>query len=271
MNGVGKFTDIDQMYRKSMKIRAQKGELSLGMVVNIPNPIVAELAAVAGCDFIRIDMEHNVFNVETVQNIIRAADCCGIATYIRLDQYDLITPLLDFGVEGFMFPHVRSAQQAKELVDLVKYAPIGRRGFCNSGRAHRYGRMKFFDYVEEAGRDTFLQVQIEDKEGIEHMEEIISVPGLDAVCSGRGDIAQALGLLGQGDHEKVTEVEDKIIETAARHGLRCQLSASSPEMVRYYYSRGVRNITIGDDKMFLLNGVQDKVDELRKLELSVHK
>lgn len=259
-----KYGSVNGMYRRSIKRRAAEGQVSLGMVVNIPSPFMAELAAVAGCDFIRIDMEHNVFNPETVQNIIRAADACGLATYARLDQYDLITPLLDFGIEGFMFPHVRSAEQAKLLVEKVKYAPVGRRGFADAGRAQRFGTMPFSDYTAEAASDVFLQVQIEDQEGIANMEEIIATPGLDYICSGRGDIAQAIGMLGQGSSKEVGEIEDRIIETASKQGLRCQISVGSPEQLRDYYRRGVRTFTIGDDRNFLLNGVKERVTKLRR-------
>lgn len=259
----GKYGCTDKMYRYSIKRQADSGKVSFGMVVNIPSPFMAELAAVAGCDFIRIDLEHNVFNPETVQNIIRAADASGIASYARLDQYDLITPLLDFGIEGFMFPHVRSREQAQLLVEKVKYAPVGRRGFADAGRAQRFGTMNFQDYVKEAASDTFLQVQIEDKEGIEHMEEIISTPGIDYICTGRGDIAQALGLLGQGGSKEADDVEKQIIETAAKYGKRCQLSTGSPEKMIEYYQHGVRTFTIGDDRNYLLQGVKGKLTQMK--------
>lgn len=265
----GKYGCIDRLHRYSIKERADAGEVSIGMVVNIPSPFMAELAALAGCDFIRIDLEHNAFNPETVQNIIRAADACGIASYARLDQYDLIAPLLDFGIEGFMFPHVRSAEQAKLLVDKVKYAPVGRRGFASAGRAQRFGTMPFDKYAEEASKDVFLQVQIEDKEGIEHMEEIIATPGLDYICSGRGDIAQALGLLGQGGGPEAGAVEDRIVETAKKYNLRCQFSIRTPEQLIDYYNRGVRTFTIGDDRDFILEGVRDRVNLLRSTADSI--
>jgi len=267
MNQVEKYGVIDGLHRLSIKQRADKGMVSFGMVVNIPDPCIAELAAMAGCDFIRVDMEHNLFNKETVQHIIRAADCCGIATYARLDQYDLITPLLDFGIEGFMFPHVRSAAQAKDLVDRVKYAPVGRRGFGKTGRCYRYGNKDFLDYVKEAEQDVFLQVQIEDKEGIENMEEIIATPGVDYICSGRGDIAQALGLLGHGGDSRVSEVEDRILDIAAKYGKRCQLSVGTTEQVQYYYDKGVRTFTIGDDRVYLLNAVKAKVGLFKGMRL----
>jgi 4-hydroxy-2-oxoheptanedioate aldolase len=225
---------------------------------------MAELAAIAGCDFIRVDMEHNLFTVEQVQHIVRAADGCGIATCIRLDEYSMITPMLDFGVEGFMFPHVRSAAQAKDLVERVKYAPTGRRGYADAGRAQRYGSMPFSDYMKEAQFDVFLQVQIEDREGLEHMEEIIATPGLDFICTGRGDIAQALGIPGYGNDAKVTEVENRIIDCASKHGLRCQLSVgASVEKAREFYKRGVRTFTIGDDRAYLLGALKENVDMFR--------
>ena len=267
METVRKYGAIDGLHRNSLKQMTEAGKVSYGMVVNIASPVMIELAALAGCDFVRIDMEHNLFDVNMLQHMIRTADSCGISVFIRLDQYDLIAPLVDFGIAGFMFPHVRSAEQAKMLVDKVKYAPVGRRGFCDAGRAHRYGLMPFSKYLDEAEKDIFLQVQIEDKEGIEHMEEIIATPGIDYICSGRGDIAQSLGLLGQGNHEKVTAVEDRLLQVAKDHNKRCQISASAPEQIRYYYDKGVRAFTIGDDKIYLRNALMDKLKLLHDLNL----
>ena len=265
MNPVGKYGVIDGLHRLNLKQRTNSGIVSLGMVISIPEPSLAEIAALAGCDFVRIEMEHNLFNVESIQHIIRAADCCGIASYVRVDQYDLITPLLDFGVEGLMFPHVRSAAQAKDLVDRVKYAPVGRRGIASSGRAQRYGTMKFLDYVKETEQDVFLQVQIEDKEGIENMEEIIATPGVDYICSGRNDIAQALGLLGQSNDSRVSEIENRILDIAGKHGKRCTFLVDTIERAQYYYDKGVRTFPMCDDKNLLFKAVKAKVDLFKGL------
>lgn len=266
MEKIGKYPTLDGLHRTSIKARADAGLVSFGMVINVPDPAMVEIAALAGCQFVRIDMEHNLFGVERLQHLIRTADACGIATYARLDQYDLITPLLDFGIEGFMFPHVRSAAQARELVDRVKYAPAGRRGFANGGRAQRYGRMPFPEYVDEAQGDIFLQVQIEDREGLDNMEEIIATPGLDYICTGRGDIAQAIGLLGRGDDERVSAVENQIMACAKKHGLRCQISVGNEQQARYYYGYGVRTFTIGDDRKILLDALQARLDTFRAID-----
>lgn len=246
--------------RKNLKAMIAAGELPLGFIMNLVDPAVAELAALAGYDFIRIDGEHVAYNLESVQSIVRAADSVGLPVIIRTANYENISALLDCGIAGIMAPHVRSAKQAKELVDLVKYSPVGRRGFTNNGRAHRYGCLSFDEYVNQAEQETIVEVQIEDREGIEHMEEIISTPGVDWVCSGRGDISQALGMLGKTRDPQVLAIEDQILKTAKKYKKYGQLTTSSLEEAMDFIAKGVGAITVTSDIMTLLPAAE----QLRK-------
>lgn len=191
---------------------------------------MVELAGVAGYDFVWVDLEHNAFNPETVCNIIRAADSCGMAVTARIAQYDLIAPLLDFGISGFTIPHVHSAEHVQEVINLIKYSPVGSRGFCTGGRAQRFGRMPFNDYAQEANEEIALTVMIEDKEGIENAEKILSVPGIDYMIIGPGDFAQGMGHLGEADHPDVQAKMAEIYAIADRKGIK-RPGTGSPECI----------------------------------------
>lgn len=220
MTELGKYGDITRRPHKNLKEMVEQGVQPVGMAMAIPSPFMAELAGVAGYDFVWLDLEHNAFNPETVCNIIRTADSCGMAVTARIAQYDLIAPLLDFGISGFTIPHMRSKEQAQEVIDLIKYAPVGRRGFCTGGRAQRYGTMPFLEYAKEADDEICLTVMIEDREGIAHAEEILSVPGIDFMTIGPGDFAQGMGHLDDADHPDVKAMMNKIYAIADQKGIK---------------------------------------------------
>jgi 2-keto-3-deoxy-L-rhamnonate aldolase RhmA len=249
MHEIGKVGDTHLRSHKNLKEMIACGQTPIGMCIALASPYMAEIAAIAGFDFVYIDMEHNLFNVETVCNIIRAADSCGLPTTARIVLPELITPLLDFGMAGFKIPHVRSAAQAKALVDMVKYAPMGRRGFCTAGRAQRFGAMPFGDYVKEIGDEATLTIMIEDAEGIEHMEEILAVPGIDFLNVGAGDLTQALGHLGETEHPEVQAMVKRICAVADKYGVK--------------YPGNGAPLVIAEDKSVLLEGMSKVVSEYR--------
>lgn len=205
--------------RRSIKRLVSEGIVPLGIYMSIPSPSIAEYAALAGFDYVMIDAEHHLFNLETIAHITRACDAYGIATTIRTSQKDAITAMLDFGVTGFRIPHVHSAEEVKELVTLIKYAPVGSRGFCSGGRAECYGTIEFNKYYKRAKEENFLMVMIEDEEGIKNMDEILAVPGLDYVAVGPGDISQSLGHISETKHPEVLQMIDKIYKTADKYGV----------------------------------------------------
>lgn len=262
MAEMGKYGCTAKTARINVMEKLKNNELVLGATLNIPDPAIVEIMALAGFDFIWIDAEHNPFDAADLRGLIRAADACGIATLVRTPRRDLMTSLLDFGACGIMVPHVRSAEEAKELVDIVRYYPVGRRGYCDHGRAHRYGTMDFGEYRKEAQTDTFLVCQIEDKEGLENMEEICAVPGIDVICPGPGDISQTLGHIGEFSYPGVIEARDQVIACARKNGKECMIPCGIQD-VWPLHEMGVGLIAIGDDKIYLLNGFREKIEQVR--------
>lgn len=219
METYGRLGDTKKRWRRNIYQMLKNGEKPVGLAMGLPCPGIAEIAAMAGYDFVWIDMEHNLFNPETVQNIVRVCDCTGMAAMARVTDYSQITALLDFGIVSFTFPHVRSARQAKEIVEAVRYAPVGRRGFTGGGRAQRYGMMDMDKYMKEYEEEAFISIIIEDIEGIENYKEIFAVEGIDAASVGPGDLSEALGCPGETDNPLVVEWADKIMKYAHAHGI----------------------------------------------------
>ena len=161
-----------------------------------------------GFDFIIIDMEHLLFDPERFEGIVRAADMTGMTPIFRPSKNDpdLLLPYLDAGAQGVFVPHVATAEDARRVVDAVKYPPDGSRG-AGSERAAQYGITTTpAEHVRASNAETLVTVSIEDLVGIQNVDEIAAVNGLDVVCMGPGDLALALGHPGDYDHPAVQEV-----------------------------------------------------------------
>ena len=133
------------MERKNIKKMLENGEMVLGLTCQLTDPTVAEMAALAGYDYIRLDFS-------MIRDFIHTADSVSLPVIMRVTRTDDLTALADLGVAGFQIPHMHSAEQAKEMVQKVKYAPVGIRGYCNAVRAQKYGCTPFHEYYEQAAK-----------------------------------------------------------------------------------------------------------------------
>lgn len=250
---------------KSIRHMINNEKLALGLIMDIPSPEIAELAGLVGCDFIRVDMEHGIYNLETVSNIIRAADTVNMDVIVRVSDISSVTSLLDFGAAGIMLSRVQTKTQTQELVDMVKYFPRGSRGMTEFGRAQKFGKTKMGDYIDKANEEILLIVMIEDEEGVANREEILSVDGIDMVGVSRAGLSQALEVPGQLNHPEVSKLENDILETAQKNGVGFQLTSRSLEEAKPFIKRGLKAITIDNDVLVMGRGIEDTVNNIRKL------
>jgi 4-hydroxy-2-oxoheptanedioate aldolase len=224
---------------------------SLGVYIGDTGEAVAEMAAFAGFDYMRIDLEHTLKNASGLQNLIRIADAADIPTLVRIGSLDDITKVLDFGASGVLVPDISTAAQAREAVRRSKFAPLGERGMTNIGRSVRYSKDPLTEYVKRANSEVALCVQIESREGIENLDEILAVPGIDIVTTGRQDMSQSFGVPGQSSHPDVDQAEETVIRKAVEKGLQAMISAGTPERMRDLNQKGVYLNTICFDAQFI--------------------
>jgi 4-hydroxy-2-oxoheptanedioate aldolase len=209
------------------------------------------MAAYAGFDYMRIDLEHTLMDASKLRNLIRIADAADVPTLVRVASMDDITKILDFGASGVLVPDISTAAQAREAVRRAKFAPIGERGMTNIGRSVQYGRSPLSGYVARANAEVALCVQIESREGIENLDDILAVPGIDIVTTGRQDMSQSFGVPGQSGHPLVDGAEDTVIRKAVEKGLQVMISAATPERMRELQGKGVYLNTICFDVQFI--------------------
>ena len=191
------------------------GGLALGTYVTFADPQVVEIIGLAGYDAAFIDMEHTTFDLNLITEMIRAADLVGITSVIRVPDNDekLILRLLDAGAEGIIVPHVDGLEGAKRAVDAVRYGPQGHRGGAGGTRATRYGTISWEDHIEQSNREILLSVMTEDDAGIQDIEAIADLDGIDLVSIGPTDFSEYMGIRDPSSpvlREKIGELAAKI-------------------------------------------------------------
>ncbi|MGQ9616287.1 MAG: HpcH/HpaI aldolase family protein [Spirochaetota bacterium] len=250
-------------------IRSFRGKLKQGFVLGpfskTSDPALIEIMGYAGFDFVIIDLEHGPVSVETSQNLIRAAQIGGLLPIVRVKEGNLsvIKEVLDIGAGGVQVPQVRSQDDAKNAVQAARFAPQGMRGVCRFVRAARYSAEEQFKYFKEAN-EAILIVQVEGKESIECLEEILSVEGIDVVFIGPYDLSQSLGLTGRVDHPEVVKKMREINETCLKKGVVVGTFVDTPEDARRWIDAGIRYISYSVDMGIFYNGCSDTVRRIKE-------
>lgn len=196
-----------------LKRRLEKGEVVIGPFMKFTDPAAVEIFGFAGFDFVIIDIEHGPISIETAQNLIRAAEVIGIAPIIRVTENKpaLILRALDIGAQGVEVPQINDKESAIRAIQAAKFAPAGNRGVCRFVRAAGYSALDRYEYFEHANRETISILHIEGTEGINNLEEILSVKGIDVTFIGPYDLSQSLGVPGQVDHPRVIKEMEHIV------------------------------------------------------------
>jgi 2-keto-3-deoxy-L-rhamnonate aldolase RhmA len=198
----------------------EPGPLYLAQML-IPEPAVASILASTGFDFIMVDVEHGPFTLSSLRACVEAFRVEGIPALARTASHSEveIKQLLDLGLDGVIVPKVESAEEAAAAVRAARYAPEGIRGVSRAVRAARYG-LDGVSYVQNANSSIAVLAIIESGKGVENVEEIVGVPGLDGIFVGGDDLSSDLGISGQVDHPAFRAAVDKVIGTTLEAGLK---------------------------------------------------
>ncbi len=247
--------------RLSLKERLAH-EAVYGTIVSLPSPEIAEAMALAGFDWLFIDLEHGAMSVLECQRMIQAVGDRA-ESLVRVPELteSAIKKVLDTGAGGIIVPKVNTRAEAEKAVAYSKYPSQGQRG-VGATRAHGYG-IHFNDYVARANEDLMVVLQIERIEGVEHIESIAAVPGVDVIFIGPYDLSASMGLMGQLDHPSVLEAIARVEAVCREKGMYMGFFGMTPESVKPYVEKGYRLITCGTDTGFLVSGATNTLKELR--------
>lgn len=204
-----------------VKARMASGEPSMGMTVRMGRSAdIARVAKATGHDFLFIDTQHSIFTVETIAHIAQTALAIGISPMVRargIDDPD-VSLLLDNGVTGIIYPDVESADQARQAVATCKFPPIGRRSVVGGYPHFDYRPVPLRESVPQLNEVCLLVCMIETVEGLDHVEEIAAVPGVDVLHVGSNDLLASMGRPGEFDHPDIVAAQDRVIRAARAHG-----------------------------------------------------
>lgn len=222
----------------------------LGTIVSLAAPEAAELLSGIGFDWLFIDMEHAPLGVLDVQRILQAMrPGCFSVVRVPSNGEVWIKRAADLGCDGIIVPLVNSAEDAARAVRGARYPPEGIRG-VGIGRAHRYG-LGFDDYVQRANRELAVIVQAEHIQAVRHIDEIVRVPGVDAVFIGPYDLSGSLKVPGQVGDPEVQQAIERVRKVCQEAGMPLGVFGASADAVRPFIAQGYTLIAVGMDTLFM--------------------
>jgi 2-keto-3-deoxy-L-rhamnonate aldolase RhmA len=206
----------------SLKAQCGSRELKLGhFVIEFATPGIGHILKEAGCEFVLLDMEHSGFSFETVKSLVRYCEAARLPAIVRVPSkaYDHLARAADVGAEAVMVPMVDTAAEARELVTSLKYTPRGRRGMA-LGIAHDAYRAPGVanDRLRESNDRTCLFAQIETASGVDEVEAIAAVDGVDCLWIGHNDLSASLGIPGEFGHDIFLRAVERVAAACRKHG-----------------------------------------------------
>lgn len=241
-----------------LKQAFKDGQTLVGTWLNAPSPAQVETIGYAGFDFVVLDTEHSSYDIAACENLARAAAAAQYPCLIRIPE-NRPTPVgkaLEYGAQGIVVPHVSSMEEAAKAVKNAHYAPTGIRGAAPTVRAARYGQTPWPEYLAQAKAETLVVLQIEGKEGIENLDAIMSVTGVDVLFVGPFDLSESLGISGQLDHPLLLDTVAEVVQRARAKNIALGIWMPTPEQAGPWIERGVQMITVASNDMIFFKGCQ---------------
>lgn len=239
------------MLRKNkLKVAIKEGKIVKGMIHYIPHPDVVEMLAASGWDFVQFEGEHEI-SVAEAKPLVLAADASGITPLVKLGICDplLIASWLDIGVQGVKVNHIQTKADAERAVKACKYAPDGERSWCMGARSA--GHCTQPNFAQEANKEVMVILGIEDMQGLNNLESIASVHGVDVITIGPGDMSANLGVPGQYNHPKVRDAFIKMIDMCKAKGVTAGVMAIDFVEAKFYAEKGVQYMVYSSDKRMM--------------------
>ena len=250
--------------RNYLKEKLAEKPYVLGAFVASCNPTNVEILGMNGLDFVILDMEHSPLGLETMVDMIRAAEAYGMVAIPRVYTIEtkLMRRVLDVGAHGLLVPMVNNMDDARYIMDAVKFPPLGARGM-NAGRGPRWGG--YDHYIQEANDALFTMFQCETREGLSHVEEMAAMDGLDSIFIGTGDLSLDMGHPQDLKNPEVVAAVDRILRACQEHGKIPGIVTGSPEAAAERIRPGFRIVTIINDLGMFKAQSQRQIEQVHAL------
>lgn len=247
------------------KEKIKSGKALLGPFLNFCHPGVIEIAGLAGFDFAIIDNEHGEIGLENAVNMVRAAKLAGISPVVRVyrNQPELICKALDIGAEAVQIPQVCTKAEAESAISAANFSPQGSRGCNRFVRAANYSAMGKEEFFGKSNERVAVIIQVEGQQGMDNLEEIMSVPGIDVLFIGPYDLSASLGIPGQIDHPKLVEAMQKVMATAKKFGVALGFFVDDIPTAKKWRDMGIQYLSFGSDTGLMMEAFSAKVKEFK--------
>jgi 2-keto-3-deoxy-L-rhamnonate aldolase RhmA len=251
----------------SVKQNLAAGKAALGsMVFEFFTPGIARICANAGAEFVMYCMEHTGVGFETLKPQFAMCRALGVVPLVRVPttEYHFVARALDVGALGVMVPLVDTAEQAARIVSFTRYPPQGRRGAAFGFAHDDYQGGDVVEKMRAIHERTLVICMIETRAGLENVEAIAAVDGVDVIWLGHFDLTNFLGIPGQFSHPQYRDAVKRIAAAAKKHGKSAGYMAASAELGREYLGHGYRMIATGTDQALLQNAIGELITSWKK-------
>jgi 4-hydroxy-2-oxoheptanedioate aldolase len=247
--------------------RLAAGEPSIGTWLSLPSPEAAEQASRLGFDWLVVDAEHNPVDIRTLALMFGAMAASPTAPMVRIpwNTPEHFKRVLDAGAWGIVVPMVNSKEEAERAVEATRYHPVGNRSVGGGRHALSFGTTAV-DYYAAANDEVLLVLQIEHIQGVEHVDEILSVPGVDACFIGPNDLAASMGLgLGvplESEEPSLAQAIHHVRDAALRHGVAPGVHCSHAAGVNQRIGEGFRFCAMASELRYMLGGLRADLETI---------
>jgi 4-hydroxy-2-oxoheptanedioate aldolase len=218
--------------------RLQERGFALNTFFQTRDPVIVEIVGLAGFDAVSIDLEHVSYGEETVEELIAAAELAGVGAIVRIPErgWATATRVLDLGAGGIQVPHIETVVEAREAIDAVRFAPLGKRGAMPVSRATRYGSVPWEEFRARSNSEIVLNLMIESRVGLDNAAEIAALDGVDFLVVGQHDLATDLGV-SEVDDPRLWSAVMELADTVRRAGRAGLGLALGDGMLRMTFER----------------------------------
>lgn len=238
------------------KAALRKGEMQLGLWSGLSSHVTVEVLANAGFDWLLLDTEHSPNELPQVHTQLQAIARGTTHPIVRPSWNDTVTikRYLDIGAQTLLIPFVENAEEARQAVAATRYPPLGVRGYAAAARASDFGRIK--NYPHECEAQLCVLVQVETPEALANIEAIAAVEGVDGIFIGPGDLAAAMGYIGQVGHPEVVAAIDDALTRIRATGKPAGILAGDEKLARRWIEVGASFVAVGSDTGILARGAE---------------
>jgi 2-keto-3-deoxy-L-rhamnonate aldolase RhmA len=252
----------------TVKHRLKAGECVYGTSLeDCLDPEIAVLLAACGLDFFFVDTEHCTASPAQIQALCRSGRGAGIVPFVRVTQCepDLISRALDVGAMGVIVPRVHNAQQARVALEVMKFPPLGRRGYGLRGIVSDFQPLSAKEGVESANRETLAVLMIESQEGLANVEEIARTPNLDVLFIGPYDLTLSLGIIEEFENPQFVQAVERVVAAATAAGVAVGLQTANMDLLTKARSLGARFLIYSSDSGVLFSGYKTAMNRLKSV------